>query len=525
MNKILSTILSTAAVLSWQAADAQTPFPTGVNIALTKPGMNSAAKNYTLYTQPVASSSVGTFTAGSSFTPAYDIDGIGLNPIDHLLYGASYVGTDNTVNNNVGVSLRRIGADGTVVDLGLLPTSGQTSVEFPNFAAGTVSSTGSYYYMSFGLKPSGIIKIGVATASHTQPNLTASDIRMFLCWKDNISTLPANAGNNIAGGLSGYYEIDFSNAQVTSAINAFLAQVNAQYPNVYNANGGIQDFAISPLDSKIYGYISYPSGSTTVGRPVKLNAPVSGTAAIVPVGTTINNVPGQEVSGVQFGAAGNFYGLFTTGHYAQIDLSTGALTGLAMSNIPIASGNLRGDLAAAATTTPLSLNLLSFTGQQTGATHTLSWITTSEQQHKGFDVERSTDGRDWTSLGFVASRQGGSETSYTYHFTDVLPAAGKNYYRLKEIGNNGTVTYSATLLLEHQAEGTYAIYPNPARDQVSVSGLKTGDKVRLTSLSGQLVLEQETAGALNVSHIAPGTYFIQVITDGHAAYATKFVKL
>lgn len=524
MNKILSTILGAAVFLGCQPADAQTPFPTGVNIALTKPGMNSAAKNYTLYTQSVASSSAGTFTAGTSFTPTYDIDGIGLNPIDHLLYGASYVGADNTMNNNVGVSLRRIGADGTVVDLGLLPTSGQTSMEFPNFAAGTISSTGSYYYMSFGLKPSGITKVAIAMALQTQPNLNASDIRIFLCWKDNVSTLPANAGNNIAGGLSGYYEIDFSNAQVTAAMNAFLAQVNAQYPNVYNANGGIQDFAINPVDSKIYGYISYPSGSTTVGRPVVLNAPASGIAAIVPVGTTVNSLPGQEVSGVQFDATGNFYGLFTTGHYAQIDLSTGALTGLAMSNIPLASGNLRGDLAAASTTTPLFLNLLSFTGQQTGATHTLNWVTTSEQ-HKGFDVERSTDGRDWSALGFVAGRQDGSEAGNTYHFTDILPAAGKNYYRIKEIGNNGTVTYSSTLLLNHQAGATYTIYPNPARNQVSVSGLKTGDKVRLTNLSGQFVLEQETTGALNIGHIAPGTYFIQVITDGHAAYATKFVKL
>ncbi len=527
MQKINLFFLITVALFPLLQSQAQTPFPAGVNVALAKPGMNNAPKNYTIYTSTVASSN--TFTAGTSFTPTYDINGIGINPVDHFVYGASFVGNDNTVNNNLGVSLRRIGADGTVVDLGLLPTTGQTSIEFPNFSAGTVSSNGAYYYMSFGLKPSGATKVALTMAFSVPLDLTANDLRIFLCWKNNISSLTANPGNNIAGGISGFYELNFSNADVTAAVDAFLDDVNVNYPNVYNADGGLQDFAISPVDAKVYGYISYPSGGTTVGRPVVLAAPVAGFSTVTPVGTTINSLPGQEVAGLQFDMSGNLYGLFTTGDYAQVNLSTGALSGISLSNIAITGGNLRGDLAAAITNIPFPVKLMSFTGNRTGSVNQLNWSTAMEQNFKGFVIERSADGLTWTTIGYTGSLapDGYSNNKLDYTYTDRAPLSGDNYYRLKQMDKDDQYSYTHIVMLSNHMNGNDDVYPNPATDIVYLKGIKAQDVIRLTDLTGK-ILQQNTATIpvmqLSLSGYAKGLYFVQVITGGHIQRTFKISK-
>lgn len=528
MQKTKPFFFLAAAFLPLLQSNAQTPFPAGANVALAKPGMNNAPKNYTIYTSTAASSS--TFTPGTSFTPTYDINGIGLNPVDHFVYGASFVGNDNTVNNNLGVSLRRVGADGTVVDLGLLPTTGQTSIEFPNFSAGTISTNGAYYYMTFGLKPSGAFKVAMTMTFSVPLDLNAGDIRIFLCWKDNVSSLTANPGNNIAGGLSGYYELNFSNANVTAAIDAFLDDVNANYPNVYNADGGLQDFAISPVDAKVYGYISYPSGGTTVGRPVVLAAPVSNISAVTPVGTTINSVPGQEVAGLQFDMAGNLYGLFTTGDYAQVNLSTGALSGITLSNIATTGGNLRGDLASAITNVPFPVKLMTFTGNNTGSINELSWSTAMEQNNKGFSIERSADGHTWTTIGYTASKAPGgySSNKLAYAYTDRAALPGDNYYRLKQIDADNQFTYSYVVLVHTSSNGNYEVYPNPATAIVYVKGIQAQDVIRLTDISGK-ILQQHIANtpatSLSLSGYAPGIYFVQVVAEGRIQKTCKINKL
>lgn len=523
-NPIL--LISVATGLSLSTA-AQTPFPPGTHVALAKPGMNNAPRAYTIYTGTNASSPA--FSPGVTINPAHDINGIGLNLADNLLYGAAYVGNDNTVGNNVGVSLRRLGADGTMVDLGLLPATGNTVIEFPNFSAGTMGADGAYYYMTIGLKISGVIKYLSATGPGTL-NLNANDIRMFLCKLNNVSALPANAGNNIAGGVSGYYELDFSHADITAAINAFLAQVNANYPDVYNADGGIQDFAINPVDTKIYGYISYPNGSNTVGRPVVMSAPVAGMSVITPVGTIVNTVPGQEVAGVQFDASGNFYGLFTTGHYAGIDLNSGALTGLTMSNIGTSGGNLRGDLAAAVTNIPFPAAIISFDGKNTGNSNMLEWVTASEQNCAAFHVERSNDGQYWNRVGYVNTQApGGNSSSRLYYkFHDAGIPAGMAYYRLVQTDRDGRQHIYPGIVRLHGADAPAAVrlYPNPATGRLYIDGLAEGSGIRITDLAGKIwqqVMTPQSAG-IDVSELPAGQYMLEISLNGVQQGVYKFVR-
>ncbi|RYZ29234.1 MAG: T9SS type A sorting domain-containing protein, partial [Sphingobacteriales bacterium] len=343
----------------------------------------------------------------------------------------------------------------------------------------------------------------------------------------SISTLTSNPGGALS--LTGYYEIDFSNVALTASLNAFLTQVNGMYPNVFDADGGIQDIAFNPTNGMIYGYMSYPSGASVIGRAVTLSAPSGGMSVATPVGTTLNTVPGQEAAGVQFDIAGNMFTLFTTGGYAQVNLTSGALSTLAASNLTLSGGNLRGDIASTVTATPLGMSLLSFNGRNNGVANELSWSTAKEQNNKEFTVERSADQRDWSAIGTVATKaaNGNSETKLNYNFSDNAAQAGVVYYRLKQTDRDGKTGYSSVVSIATGNGSNIVMFPNPADESMKISGVQTGNVIRISDITGKVVRSQKVEGnlaTLDLSGLSPNMYIVEVSANGAALYTGKVIK-
>ncbi len=111
---------------------------------------------------------------------------------------------------------------------------------------------------------------------------------------------------------------------------------------------------------------------------------------------------------------------------------------------------------------PLPVELTSFTASLTGSGATLRWKTATEADNYGFEVQRSIDRLHWTPIGFVAGH-GTCNVPQFYSFND--PAAGSFAsiaYRLKQIDRSGAVAYSAPVTV---APGAGALsltnFPNP----------------------------------------------------------------
>jgi hypothetical protein len=81
-----------------------------------------------------------------------------------------------------------------------------------------------------------------------------------------------------------------------------------------------------------------------------------------------------------------------------------------------------------------------------------------------FDVERSEDGWSFTKIGTVTGE--GANSQYT--FTDAQPLPTMNYYRLKLIDHNGGYSYSKMVTIRYDKNGSIAIFPNPAKDVLTV---------------------------------------------------------
>lgn len=87
---------------------------------------------------------------------------------------------------------------------------------------------------------------------------------------------------------------------------------------------------------------------------------------------------------------------------------------------------------------PVKLSAFSAAAANNGIN--LNWTTVSEINNKGFDIEKSTDGKVFNKIGYAASKavDGSNSLPLTYTFADNAPAAGTNYYRLHQIDIDGT---------------------------------------------------------------------------------------
>jgi hypothetical protein len=158
----------------------------------------------------------------------------------------------------------------------------------------------------------------------------------------------------------------------------------------------------------------------------------------------------------------------------------------------------------------------------------LSWSASDAMDISGFEVERSTDGTSFSTIGTVQANA--AETGYS--LTDAHPATGVNYYRVVTRNTDGTSSYSAIKTVTLSSITGITVYPVPATTTVNVSlgNAGAGISVRLVSLTGQILQSSVTNGgsqviSMNISNYPAGAYFVQVIGDNQILQTTTVTKL
>jgi fibronectin-binding autotransporter adhesin len=167
--------------------------------------------------------------------------------------------------------------------------------------------------------------------------------------------------------------------------------------------------------------------------------------------------------------------------------------------------------AVASSGSPLPVELLSFTGKNTEGGNLLTWTTANETNNKGFDIERSNDGKTFGKLGWQDG-QGNSKTPTSYTFIDNTPSVGLNYYRLKQWDFDGKYAFSKVIALNNDSKTALSVYPNPADEMLFVSTNQNKDMPYfLTNMLGQVVKTGviNTQATLDISSLISGTYFIK----------------
>lgn len=112
---------------------------------------------------------------------------------------------------------------------------------------------------------------------------------------------------------------------------------------------------------------------------------------------------------------------------------------------------------------PLPVELVSFSGYHDNNVNFLNWNTASELNTDRFEIEKATQPQQWINIGSVQAA-GNSNIPRTYTFSDIHPAIGDNYYRLKMMDLDGSFKYSNVINIpvsEVPNNGFISIFPNP----------------------------------------------------------------
>jgi hypothetical protein len=167
------------------------------------------------------------------------------------------------------------------------------------------------------------------------------------------------------------------------------------------------------------------------------------------------------------------------------------------------------------TMSPLPVELVYFDATLTNNQVYLSWETASEFNSSYFDVLRSNDGKNWSSIGTVPA-QGSSQITLDYSLIDQSPLSGVSYYQLKEVDLNGSFHLSDIQSINNSRKVTQVkIYPNPTdKGLVTVVSDEPITTLSVYNALGKLVFEakidSDDTYLLDTQSFESGMYWINL---------------
>jgi len=184
------------------------------------------------------------------------------------------------------------------------------------------------------------------------------------------------------------------------------------------------------------------------------------------------------------------------------------------------------------------VELSSFTALLANNKVNLNWKTATEVNNYGFEVQKSADNSTWDKIGFVQG-SGNSNSPKEYSYTDKLSSLnGKFYYRLKQMDNDGTTSFSKVVEVENLRPSTFDLrqnYPNPFNPSTVIKyqiPVDTQVTLKVFNVLGNVVATVvdgfRTAGEYSVnfngSGLSSGVYFYKLEADNFSA-TKKFMLM
>jgi hypothetical protein len=161
----------------------------------------------------------------------------------------------------------------------------------------------------------------------------------------------------------------------------------------------------------------------------------------------------------------------------------------------------------------------------------LKWMTLSEIDNKGFEIEKSIDGYNWELIGFVNGNDNSNDIN-KYTFIDNKPNNGDNYYKLKQIDFSGRWEYSNTVNIYWKSdENNYSFYPNPSFGNLFIdldANSNTFYSFEIFDTNGKFVGKEIVSGKLTgdtyriQTKLTRGVYFIH-INERNNHYVKKII--
>ena len=167
---------------------------------------------------------------------------------------------------------------------------------------------------------------------------------------------------------------------------------------------------------------------------------------------------------------------------------------------------------------PLPALFKSFTAKRNRANVELNWITLTEINNRGFELQRQLGTGNWQTIAFVPTQAPAGNSSYdlTYSYNDLNNTKGISNYRIHQVDLDGNSKYSEIRSVRgEEQKPKMIVYPNPTFDGTvhvvfeDVNGIR---EVSLSDMSGRLIKQWKgiTNNNLQIDNLTPGVYTLRV---------------
>lgn len=295
---------------------------------------------------------------------------------------------------------------------------------------------------------------------------------------------------------------------------------------------------INVTDGAYHYYLVNGSGSVQApaGQTIDANTPfkvlelqyTGGISGAVELVNLENDLPGNIYLRPQFYIQIN---LGDITRYSEIFYGTGGA--VPVNNEP-GTGN---DWVSTSSLIVLPVDFLSVSAFASGMDGLIKWNVTREYAETDeYQVERSTDGRLFSTISVIKARKSGSATEHYQHTDAGAGRVFKNkmlYYRIRQKDLHGRETISATKSIRFNQSESVFVYPNPVvstgRLHLMLDSHST-IRIRIFNAAGKLVSIQSRALSsgvhdleLDTAHLPDGEYIITA-DDGISSWTLPIIK-
>jgi hypothetical protein len=150
----------------------------------------------------------------------------------------------------------------------------------------------------------------------------------------------------------------------------------------------------------------------------------------------------------------------------------------------------------------------------------LQWTAYKDIEPGSFAIQKSTDGKNFTTIGTVEANE--PEGNYNYSFDDANPINGNNFYRLLILDQGSADKYSNILLVTVNNTILFNVFPTVANSSITVE-IANAAKLTMIDASGAIIkqINLSQSQVIDISFLAKGFYFLVNKETGQVA---RFIK-
>ncbi|HVG15156.1 MAG TPA: T9SS type A sorting domain-containing protein, partial [Chitinophagaceae bacterium] len=382
---------------------------------------------------------------------------------------------------------------------------------------------------------------GVSGASGTSFAATATTGRCGSITAP-VSASDPNIGGSLTGSASGttvnlYQDGSLIGSVITASNTWSISSGSLIYP-LYS--GGILTIGIKEGTSQEQ---SCPSSSivTCSSGPVAPNVSPP-TSSVTPGQTqtfTISNAVVGAFYGLSSSTTGESLGNGVWAASNSVTLTTNtlpsgsysiAVKGTSLSGVSVCSSSP--SMTTLLVSAVLPLSMLRFDARKLSTGVGLSWATDHEMNTSYFEIERSSDGRNFEKAGQVKATSMMGRNEYGFMDTHPFPFT---YYRLRMVDKNGTYSFSKVVSVLYRSAVNAIVQPNPFNELIQLNlALETEVTIRaeITDINGIRIFTTSFKGLRGnnqflisgLQHIKPGLYMLSIRNATSMLYQQKIIK-